>query len=170
MSYFDRDIIQLEGLGLPVAEVDREDFDEVVELVMPDSKPKKETRLKPMIVVIDDDFTTLDLMKIYLQREYSFVSYDNPREAIFFLNKTVPDLIFLDCYISLIKAQRLIEIIRSYPEFGNVPIYLLAEPDEKGPMEAKLPQLAYLNISGIITRPVARGELQTVLDAVFKKG
>lgn len=148
---------------------DRENFDGVVEMIVPPTKPKKNTAEKPMIVVIDDDFPTIDLMKIYLQREYEYVPFDNAREAIFYLNKCVPDLIFLDCYISIVKSKKVIEIIRSYPEFDNVPIYLLAEPDEIGAMNAKLEKEGNLGISGIITRPVARGALQEVLDKVFPK-
>ena len=148
---------------------DRESFVGVVEMKMPQAKPKKNSAEKPMVVVIDDDFPTIDLMKIYLQREYEYVSFDNAREAIFFLNKCVPDLIFLDCYISIVKSKKVVEIVRSYPEFENVPIYLLAEPDEIGAMQAKIENEGILGISGIITRPVARGALQEVLDKVFSK-
>ena len=106
-------------------------------------------------------------MKIYLQREYEYVAFGNPKEAIFYLNKRVPDLIFLDCYMSVINSKRVLEILRSYSEFENVPIYLLAEPDELGAMNAKIEKEGYLGISGMVTRPVARGELQKILDKEF---
>lgn len=145
----------------------KEDFDDVVEMIVPPTKPVKSESEKPLIVLIDDDFPTIDLMKIYLQRGYEYVAFDNPREAIFYLNKHVPDLIFLDCYMSVIKAKQIVDIVRSYPEFTSVPIYLLAEPDEIGAMSAKIEKEGYNNISGIITRPVARGELQAILDVEF---
>lgn len=145
----------------------REDFNDVVEMIVPPTKPVKSNSEKPLVVLIDDDFPTIDLMKIYLQRGYEYMAFDNPREAIFFLNKRVPDLIFLDCYMSTIKTKRILDIIRSYPEFATVPIYLLAEPDEIGAMTAKVQKEGYLGISGIITRPVARGELQAILDVEF---
>lgn len=142
-------------------------FDEVSDIKMPRTKPENASDAHPQIVVIDDDFSTLDLMKIYLQRTYDFQPFDNAREAIFYLNKHVPHLIFLDCYISIIAAKRMVEIIRSYREFANVPIYLLAEADEVGAMEAKIQKQDFPDVQGILTRPVARGELQVVLDAVF---
>lgn len=109
-----------------------EDFDDLTELIMPDIRPKKSNTLKPVIVVIDDDYSTLDLMKSYLQRNFEYVSFDGPKEAIFYLNRNVPDLIFLDCYINMINSKRVIEIIKSYKELENVPIVFLLEPDEKG--------------------------------------
>lgn len=144
-----------------------EDFDDVVEMIVPPTKPMKVESDKRLVVVIDDDFSTTDLMKIYLQREYEYVAFGNPKEAIFYLNKRVPDLIFLDCYMSVINSKRVVEILRSYSEFANVPIYLLAEPDEIGAMNAKIAKEGYLGISGMVTRPVARGELQKILDKEF---
>ena len=142
-------------------------FDEVSDLVMPRTRPQKQERANPCVVLIEDDFSTLDLMKIYLQRSYDFLSFDNAREAIFYLNKHVPDLIFLDCYISIVSAKKLLEIIRAYEEYADVPIYLLAEADEIGAMKAKIEQEDFPKVQGILTRPVARGELQAVLDTVF---
>ena len=139
----------------------------VDDLVMPKTKPVKVKTDRPQIVVIDDDFSNIDLMKIYLQRGYDCTFFDNAREAIFYLNKSIPDLIFLDCYMSVIRAKRMVEIIKSYPEYQNVPIYFLAEEDEKGPMESKLKSGDYEGVEGLLTRPVARGALQDILDAVF---
>ncbi len=146
-----------------------EDMNDYNDMIVPKARPVKADRTRPQIVVIDDDFSTIDLMKIYLQREYDYVSFDNAREAVFYLNKTVPDLIFLDCYISLVRAKKMVEIIRSYKEFENVPIYFLAEQDEKAAMEAKIVNEGYAKVNGILTRPVARGELQGILDQVFGK-
>lgn len=145
-----------------------DDVDDLTQMIMPSTKPKTVRSQKPQIVVIDDDFATLDLMKIYLQREYDFISFDNPKEAIFYLNKHIPSMIFLDCYITMIRCKKVIEILRSYPEYEKVPIYLLVEPDEKGAMEAKVEKGEMPKAAGFLTRPVARGELQKTLDEVFK--
>ncbi|MBR6452311.1 MAG: response regulator [Lachnospiraceae bacterium] len=149
---------------------ERDFVNAIDDMVIPQTHPQKAASEKPMVVVIDDDFNTLDLMKIYLQREYEYVSFDNAREAIFYLNKQVPDLIFLDCYMSVVRAQKMVEIIKSYPDYADVPIYLVAEQDERGAMEAKLQKEGFPGVSGILTRPIARGALQKVLDEVFHKG
>lgn len=143
------------------------DFDYVIEsdLVIPSVKPKKNEASKPIILAIDDDFASLDLMKIYFARGYEYVPFSGPREAIFYLNENLPDVIFLDCFIHTIKAARVVDIIHSYSELKNVPIYYLCDDYEKSAMENKLPE----GVLGIIERPVSRKAIQEVLDKHFPK-
>lgn len=133
-------------------------------MVVPDIKPKKSGTGRRNIVVIDDDFSTLDLMKIYLQRDYDVETFDNPKNAIFYLNGTVPDLIFVDCYLDVMSTRRTLEIIRTYKELANTPIVYLAEPSEQAAIESKLPE----GVKDIISRPVKRADLQRMLDTYIK--
>lgn len=135
------------------------------DLVMPSIKPTKAEDAKPTILVIDDDFATLDLMKIYFARGYDYVSFSGPREAIFYLNEHIVDLIFLDCYIHTIKAARVVDIIHSYKEFANVPIIYLCDDYEYGAISRKLPN----GVSGVVQRPVSRKSVQEVLDRHLPK-
>jgi len=134
------------------------------DIIVPDIKPRKAAGARKMIVVIDDDFSTLDLMKIYLQRDYEYVSFDNPKNAIFYLNTNVPDLIFIDCYLNIMNTKRVIDIIRTYKELKGIPIVYLAEPSEQSAIQNKLPE----GVVDIISRPVKRGDLQTILDRFIK--
>lgn len=133
---------------------------EADDIVVPVVKPVKTERTKKLIMVLDDDFSTLDLMKIYLQRDYEVVTFDNPKNAIFYLNGTVPDLIFIDCYLNVLNTKRVLEIIRTYKELVNTPIVFLSEPSENAAMLGKLPD----GVVDIIDRPVKRGDLQRILD------
>mgnify|MGYP002853499552 CR=1 FL=1 len=133
-------------------------------IVVPDIKPRRSEGSKPVILMIDDDYSTLDLVKIYLQRNYDFVCYSGPKEAIFYLNNNIPDMILLDCYIHSIKARRVVEIIRSYSELKDVPIIYVAEKDEIGAVMSKLPE----TVTDVLSRPIARGELQVILDKYIK--
>ena len=69
-------------------------------IVTPKLGPKKSSA-RPIIVVIDDDYATLDLLKIYLQRDYECATFSNPKEAIFYLNSNIPDAIYIDCYMTI---------------------------------------------------------------------
>ena len=135
------------------------------DIVTPDIKPKKAESDKPLIVVIDDDFSTLDIMKIYLARGFTCETFSSPKDAIFYLNNHVPDLIFMDCYLNMVKTKMMLEIIGSYTEFETVPIVYICEDDEYGAVKSKLPE----RVSDLITRPVKRGDLQNILDEVFPK-
>ena len=133
-------------------------------MLSPDIKPKKSRNGRHSIVIIDDDFSTLDLMKIYLQRDYDVEVFDNPKNAIFFLNGTVPDLIFIDCYLNVMSTKKVLDIIKTYKELANTPVIYLAEPSEQAAIESKLPP----EVSDIISRPVKRADLQQMLDKYIK--
>ena len=134
-------------------------------MLVPDVKPKKAATGRHTIVIVDDDISTLDLMKIYLQRDYDVELFDNPKNAIFYLNSTVPDVIFIDCYLNVMSTRRVLDIVRSYKELVDVPIVYLAEPSEKAAIENKLPE----GVVDIIPRPVKRADLQRMLDEYIKE-
>lgn len=133
-------------------------------MVVPDVKPKRSTSGRRNVVIIDDDFSTLDLMKIYLQRDFDVEVFDNPKNAIFYLNGTVPDLIFIDCYLDVMSTRKILEIIRTYKELAGIPIVYLAEPSEQAAIENKLPE----GVVDIISRPVKRADLQRMLETYIK--
>lgn len=134
-------------------------------MIYPDIKPKRAEGGRKNIVVIDDDFATLDLMKIYLQRDYDVEVFDNPKNAIFYLNGVVPDMIFVDCYLYAMPTKKVLEIIKTYKELSDTPIIYLAEPSEQAAIENKLPEA----VVDIISRPVSRGDLQRMLDSYIKE-
>ena len=137
-----------------------EDFLPDDNLETPDIRPVRSESGKPTVVVIDDDYQTLDIMKIYLARDYECAVFSDPKEAIFYMNTHLPDIIFMDSYMTVMSAKKLISIIRLYKEMQKVPIYFMVYEEERGVFEHKKDT----NVEGLITRPIARGELQKILD------
>ena len=133
--------------------------------VTPDVGPRKREGGKPIAVVIDDDYPTLDIFKIFLARDYECVTFSDPKEAIFYMNTHVPDVIFLDCYMTMISTQQILSILATYKEMDNVPVYFLVNEEEVEAIESK----KYERIQGMLKRPVARGDLQEILDALMHK-
>lgn len=129
-------------------------------LETPVIKPVRSESGKATIVVIDDDYAALDIMKIYLSRDYECAVFSDPKEAIFYMNTHLPDIIFLDCYMTVMETKKIMSIVRSYKEMENVPIYFMVYEEEKYVFEQKKDTGA----AGLITRPVARGDLQAILD------
>lgn len=137
-----------------------EDFVPDDGLETPDIKPVRSQDGRNTIVVIDDDYQTLDIMKIYLSRDYECATFSDPKEAIFYMNTHLPDIIFIDSYMTVMSAKKLISIIRLYKEMEKVPIYFMVYEEERGVFEHRKD----LDVEGIITRPIARGDLQKILD------
>ena len=130
--------------------------------------PKIETieNSKPLIVVVDDDFETLDLLEIYLRRDYEYVPFSGPREAIFYLNQRVPDLIIIDCKIHTMKATTFADIIRSGAGKSDVPFVFMGTEEELDSINSDQVPSYFV---GCLKRPVARGDLQGIIDRTIKK-
>lgn len=135
------------------------------DIIVPNIAPVKEENSIPLVVAIDDDFDTLDLLKIYFARGYEFVPFHGPREAIFYLNEHIPSLILLDSNIHTIKAPKVIDIIRSYKQLAEVPIIFTCDESEKNHVMESLPE----QVAGVLSRPISRGNLQYILDKFITK-
>jgi hypothetical protein len=62
--------------------------------------------------------------------------------------------------MTMMSTKRIMSIIRSYKELSRVPIYFMVYEEEKDVFETK----PVPDVEGIITRPIARGDLQKILD------
>jgi len=155
------------SLGVPINnEFSNADGDYVIEsdLVTPTIKAVKDETQKPLIVACDDDFDTLDLLTIYLSRNYRYEAFSGPKEAIFFLNQNIPELILLDCRIHTMKATTFMEIVRA--GIGDVNFAYLGTEEELAAIDKSiLPEY----VIGFLKKPVPRGELQDIIDLVIKK-
>lgn len=148
--------------------IGNDEHDYVIEsdLVMPKIKAVKSETEKPLIVVVDDDFETLDLLEIYLKRNYTYESFSGPREAVFFLNQHTPELILIDCKIHTMKALTFIDIIRTGAGNENVPFVLVGTEEELKSFDS---ELLPKSVIGTMKKPIARGQLQEYIDKVVKK-
>ncbi len=155
----------ISGTSTPIYGAPDSTMFETDHMIVPDIKPKRKAGDRRNVVVIDDDFSTLDLMKIYLQRDYDVEVFDNPKNAIFYLNGVIPDLIFMDCYLDVMSTKKVLGIIRTYKELADTPIIYLAEPSEQAAIENKLPE----GVVDIISRPVKRGDLQRILETYIRE-
>jgi len=156
---------EVESTGKKPIEYITSDKDYVIEsdLVIPTVEMVKKTE-KPLIVVVDDDFDTLDLMKIFLSRDYEYEGFSGPREAVFYLNTHNPALVMIDCKIHTMKASSFASIVRSGQGNENVPIVYTGTEEELSRVDKDmLPDY----IKGFLMRPVARGQLQEILDSIL---
>ena len=143
-----------------------QDFVIESDLVTPVIKAVKDEEAKPLVVFVDDDFETLDLIDIYLKRDYTYESFSGPREAVFFLNHHTPEIVFIDCKIHTMKALTFMEIIRTGSGNENVPFVLVGTEEELKEFD-----LDYLPdyVIGKLKRPVARKELIDFITKVTEK-
>lgn len=118
---------------------------------------------RPIIVLVDDDFDTLDLMKVYLQRDYEYQGFSGPREAIFYLNSHVPALVLIDSKIHTMKASTFMEIVRMGEANKDAKFVYTGTKEELDQIDWMMTPEYVIDSLQI---PVSRKELQRILDLI----
>lgn len=90
-------------------------------------------REKPIILIVDDDVTTLRLLQEFLQSEHRVRPAPSGATALAFLNHTIPDLVLLDVEMPDMDGYDVIRAMKSNERWKNIPIIFLTgiEDQEK---------------------------------------
>ncbi|MBQ6735791.1 MAG: response regulator [Lachnospiraceae bacterium] len=89
-----------------------------------------------IILVVDDDMTSLKLAKNILEKEYRVATVNAGTLVFKYLMKNTPDLILLDLNMPDMDGFEVMEQIRVHPSYSNIPvIFLTANQDPQS--EAK---------------------------------
>lgn len=118
---------------------------------------------KKTILVVDDDYRTVDLVKIYLQRDgYNVVTAYDGNEALNKFKESHPHLVVLDLMLPGIDGMEICRILR---QESDVPIIMLTARTQD---EDKLKGLDS-GADDYITKPFSPGELAARVRAVFRR-
>ncbi|MCB2183662.1 MAG: diguanylate cyclase [Desulfobulbaceae bacterium] len=83
--------------------------------------------MTPQILVVDNNPVFLKLMTNFLKKEgYEVLTASNGLHALDILEKTKPDIIFVDLVMPTITGSKICQIIRSKPEFDDVILIVLS--------------------------------------------
>src|SRR3972149_10482346 len=116
------------------------------------------------VLVVDDDVKTVELVKLYLNRDgYRVLTSHNGLEALRLAQETHPDLIVLDL---MLPGMDGLEICRKIREESDVPIIMLTARTSD---EDKLAGLG-LGADDYVTKPFSPRELAARVRAVLKIG
>lgn len=119
--------------------------------------------MKPTILVVDDDYKTVDLIRLYLEKDgYPvLVAYDG-RQALEFARRKQPGLVILDLMLPKVDGLDVCRILRSE---SKVPIIMLTA---KTTEEDKLIGLE-LGADDYVTKPFSPRELVARVRAVLRR-
>ncbi|KUK14024.1 MAG: response regulator [Synergistetes bacterium] len=122
--------------------------------------------MKRSILVIDDSPLVRDLIKQILSREDAeVVGASNGAEALAFLKKNKPDLIFLDIMMPGLDGLSLLREIRKMGHLKGVPIVIvtaIAEKDIIGELKA-------LGVEEVIFKPFSPVQFRTLVNKYIGK-
>ncbi|HWQ35187.1 MAG TPA: HD domain-containing phosphohydrolase [Blastocatellia bacterium] len=128
---------------------------------MPNRIPRK-------VLWIDDDATTLQLGRIYLEKAgYSFLAAEDGEQGILVAEQEHPDLILLDYAMAGMSGKEVYEFLRSLgPEHHlyNLPVVMLTGLSHD---DRERREMLRLGLSAFLFKPFGPRELLNVIDNVL---
>jgi PAS domain S-box-containing protein len=88
-------------------------------------------RTKPLVLVVDDESASRELLTGFLETEYQVVAAKSGDEAIAVAKKIVPDAITLDVLMPGANGFETLVALRNSPETANIPIIVVSIVDQK---------------------------------------
>jgi len=83
------------------------------------------------VLVVDDSGAMLRNVKGWLEDRYQVILANSGTMAIKYLTLNRPDLILLDYEMPVIDGRQVLEMIRSEPDFRDVPVIFLTSKDDR---------------------------------------
>ncbi|MHA6261027.1 hybrid sensor histidine kinase/response regulator [Sporosarcina sp. CAU 1771] len=80
---------------------------------------------KPRILIIDDDFVNLRILRHLLQRTYNVTEASNGKDALVMMDKTVYDLVVCDVMMPNMSGYEFTQLVRKRFSISELPILLL---------------------------------------------
>lgn len=90
----------------------------------------------PKILIVDDDVTITDLMKMLVSMEgHQPTTVNDSTKAIEVADAIHPDLITLDLMMPGLTGFELCEILHNDPRFANTPVIIISARDDSASKE-----------------------------------
>ena len=86
--------------------------------------------MKKKIMLIDDKASIAKVVAIYLSKDYEFIYFENPIEAIEWLQKgEMPDLIISDIRMPKMMGDEFLRYMKGNELFKSIPIIMLSSEE-----------------------------------------
>ena len=116
--------------------------------------------MRPNVLTVDDaKAVRLIAQKVLSAFDCDVNEASNGYNALFVMERTLPDLILLDVSMPIMGGIELLELLKSKPELKAIPVIMLTSPAD----HAVIPKIASLGVSGILVKPFSE---TTLLDKI----
>ncbi|MDR1748411.1 MAG: response regulator [Spirochaetaceae bacterium] len=129
-----------------------------------DSLIKQYNRQKK-ILVVDDSGAMLRVVKGWLGDKYSLSTANSGAMAIKYLALNRPDLILLDYEMPVVDGKQVLEMIRTEPEFADIPVIFLTKKDDA----ESIMNVQKLKPDGYLLKTMESDMIKKAVDDFFEK-
>lgn len=118
----------------------------------------------PRILVVDDAKAVRQLAEQALSAHVCDVTgVTNGYNALFAMEKALPDLLLLDVSMPIMNGLELLEMLKSKPELAAIPVIMLTSPADHTVAD----QIAALGVAGTLVKPFTPEALRAKVLAVL---
>ena len=120
---------------------------------------------KKKILVVDDSGMMLRSVKEWLGETYQIFMANSGMMAIRYLTSNRPDLILLDYEMPVVDGRQVLEMIRSDPEFSDMPIIFLTGKSDKESVQ----KVMALKPDGYLLKTMPPDQIRKTIDEFFER-
>ncbi|MCI9122702.1 MAG: response regulator [Eubacterium sp.] len=117
--------------------------------------PNAQANMRKHILVVDDDFRMLKLIKRYLEDSYDIATAINGKVALKFLENKMTNLILLDYEMPEENGPAVLEKLRQNPITNEIPVIFLTGINDR----KKIQQVLALKPQGYLLKPIDHTKL-----------
>ena len=114
-------------------------------------------KVKPHIVICDDEEDILDLCRIILQPDYEITSIQQCGEVVSEIERIHPDLILMDLWLCGYKGEDIINELRQMPGLRDIPVIIFSAKDNLEKIAAEL------HVEGLLHKPFTGKQLLSII-------
>lgn len=115
------------------------------------------------ILVVDDDFRMLKLIKRYLDDSYDIATAINGKVALKFLETKMTNLILLDYEMPVENGPAVLEKLRANPATSSIPVIFLTGINDR----KKIQQVLALKPQGYLLKPIDHDKLVEAIEGTI---
>lgn len=119
----------------------------------------RESRKRPLLLLVEDDPFTLQLVKLAVKEQYDVITAETARQALVYYQRHLPDMVFLDIQLPDGNGVNLLEQMKAADRLAH--IVMLSSHSQK----ERILECQHLGAKGFIAKPFTR---QRLIDATEK--
>jgi CheY-like chemotaxis protein len=106
----------------------------------------------PKILIVDDDHDTLDLLEMFLYRQYDIITAMNGFEALSRIEVEQPNLVMTDIKMPVMDGIRFFNSLRRQSSLATVPVIAITSFSQ----EHTVKSLTSMGFAGVMVKPPER--------------
>lgn len=114
---------------------------------------------RPKLLIVDDNLDTLDLVELFLYRDFEVVTAGNGFEGFKVAGEVLPDLVITDIMMPVMDGIRLFNDLRREEKTARIPVVAMTSFLKNLTRKS----LRNMGFNGVISKPLDRRRLLSII-------